>query len=332
MKSFYRLNQQRVTNQRHNSQVTSILSKLTNSHYYSSTIGRLSAAADDTSDPDIYSNENAGVKLRQSWFCLEDDSDEKKAPVVHLSGPLYSTISSNPWPLPSEIDIYVSITRNKNEILVTHTGGEDILFRIVLEYIELTVPRIIVDPVLQSSIDKQWAKKPIELVYNRLETRSFVLGPGRLNFDSGSLFQGYDIPPIFLAFFQSQKRVGGDFHKSIHKFEIPGGEDNLIDLDFYIDQERFGRYRSSKQTTVETGSLMRHYRETLVNINALQSSNTIPPFYFDDYKKWNFINGIYMFINIKNILKLINLAFRTTPVETSLNYIDQIPHIKIPVS
>ena len=105
---------------------------MTNSHYYSSTIGRLSAAADDTSDPDIYSNENAGVKLRQSWFCLEDDSDEKKAPVVHLSGPLYSTISSNPWPLPSEIDIYVSITRNKNEILVTHTGGEDILFRIVL--------------------------------------------------------------------------------------------------------------------------------------------------------------------------------------------------------
>ena len=39
-----------------------------------------------------------------------------------------------------------------------------------------------------------------------------------------------------------------------------------------------------------------------------------------------------MFIKIKNILKLINLAFRTTPVETSLNYIDQIPHIKIPVS
>jgi hypothetical protein len=278
------------------------LSKLTNSHYYSSTLGRLSAAADDSTDPDIFSIENAGVKLRQSWFCLDDNSSDKSAPVVHLSGPLYSSISSNPWPLPSEIDIYISVTRNKNEILVTHTGSEDISFRIVLEYIELTVPRIIIDPVIHSSIEKQWSKKPIELVFNRLETRSFVIGPGRLNYDSGSLFQGYDIPPIFLTFFQSQKRAGGDFKKSIHKFELPGGEDNLIDMDFYIDQERFGRYRSSKQTTVETGSLMRHYRETLVNINALQSSKDLPPFYYTDYKNWNFINGIYIYKQYLHII------------------------------
>ena len=183
-----RLNQQRVTNQRHNSQVTSILSKLTNSHYYSSTIGRLSAAADDTSDPDLNTNENSGYKLRQSWFCLGDESVQKKANVIHLSGPLYSSISSNPWPLPSEIDIYISVTRNKNEILVTHTGIDDINFKLTLEYIELIVPRIIIDPVIHASIEKQLDKKPIEMVFNRLETRSFVLGPGRLSFDSGSLF------------------------------------------------------------------------------------------------------------------------------------------------
>ena len=121
-------------------------------------------------------------------------------------------------------------------------------------------------------------------------------------------------PLYFWPFFQSQKRVAGDFKKSIHKFELPGGDNNLIDIDFFIDQERFGRYRSAKQNIVETGCLMKHYRETLSNINALQSSRDLPPFYYKDYTKWNFIN-----------------AFRTTPVESNLNYIEQLPNIKLPV-
>ena len=193
-----RLNQTRVTNNRHNSQMTSILSKLTTSHYYPITLGRLSGVADDTVDPDIFSTENTGFKLRQSIYCRQDAEVEKSAKIVHLTGPLYSNVSANPWPIPSEIDIFLSMTRNKNEVLITQ-NDEDLndpksdIFRINLEYIEVIIPRIVIDPAIHEKIEKHLEKKSIEMVYNRIDLRSFVIGPGTLNFDSGSLFQGFDI-------------------------------------------------------------------------------------------------------------------------------------------
>ena len=198
-----RLNQQRVTNNRHNSQMTSILSKLTTSHYYPSTLGRLSGVADDTTNPDIFSSENSGFDLRQDMYCNKDsDSDLSSAKIVNLRGPLYSNISSNPWPIPSDIDIYLSLTRNKDEVLITQTDSDVIkndIFRITLEYLEVIVPRIIIDPSVHNEIEKELIKKPIEMVYNRLEMRTFVIGPGCLSFDSGSLFQGYDIVSFFFV-------------------------------------------------------------------------------------------------------------------------------------
>lgn len=62
-------------------------------------------------------------------------------------------------------------------------------------------------------------------------------------------------------------------------------------MSFTIDQEKFARYTSSKQNNVETGSLMKSYQDTLINLTALQS-NDLPKFYYDDYIKWSFINGI----------------------------------------
>ena len=58
-----RLNQTRVTNHAHNAQLTSIIDKLTTSHYYESTIGQLAGVCDDTQNPDIFNNENAGFVL-----------------------------------------------------------------------------------------------------------------------------------------------------------------------------------------------------------------------------------------------------------------------------
>ena len=193
-----RLNQTRVTNNRHNSQMTSILSKLTTSHYFPTTLGRLSGVADDTDDPDKFSNENSGFKLRQSFYCREDDDLEKSAKVVNLRGPLYSNVSGNPWPIPSEIDIYLSLTRNKNEVLITQNDADtsnpkNDTFRINLEYIEVIIPRLVIDPAIHEQIEKHLEKKSIEMVYNRIDLRSFVIGPGTLNFDSGPLFQGFDI-------------------------------------------------------------------------------------------------------------------------------------------
>merc|ERR1711955_142406 len=123
------------------------------------TLGRLSGVADDTVDPDKFSNENSGFKLRQMMYCRQD-SDIKKSPeTVHLSGPLYSNVSANPWPIPSEIDIFLSMTRNKNEVLITQ-NDEDVdnpksdTFRINLEYIEVIIPRLVIDPAVHDKIEK----------------------------------------------------------------------------------------------------------------------------------------------------------------------------------
>ena len=76
---------------------------------------------------------------------------------------------------------------------------------------------------------------------------------------------------------------------------MPGGktghdELNLKTMSFTIDQEKFSRYTSSKQYTVESGSLMKSYQDTLINLTAVQSRD-LPKFYYDDYKNWSFING-----------------------------------------
>jgi hypothetical protein len=201
-----RLNQTRVTTNRHNSQMTSILSKLTTSHYYPSTLGRLSGVADDTVDPDIFSNENSGFLYRQQMYCRKNDDTIKKARTVNLRGPLYSNVSTNPWPIPSEIDIFLSMTRNKNEVLITQTDDDtnnpkSNVFRLNLEYIEVIIPRIVIDPSIHDKIEKELKSKPIEMVYNRIDVRSFVIGPGRLSYDTGPLFQGFDIVSVLLLIY-----------------------------------------------------------------------------------------------------------------------------------
>ena len=85
-------------------------------------------------------------------------------------------------------------------------------------------------------------------------------------------------------------------------FQLPGGLDNqgnlnLKTLNFTIDQEKFARYKSSKQSNVETGSLMKSYHDTLINLTALQSTD-LPKFEFEDYAKWSFINGSLIIIYI----------------------------------
>ena len=196
-----RLNQQRVTNNRHNSQMTSILSKLTTSHYYPSTFGRCAGVADDTNDPDEFSNENSGFLYRQKMYCRANADVKKKANKVNLRGPLYSNISSDPWPIPSEVDIFLSMTRNKDEVLIIQNDNDvdnpkSDVFRINLDYIEVIIPRIVIDPTVHDQIEKELQKKPIEMVYNRIDVRSFVIGPGCLSFDTGPLFQGFDIVSI----------------------------------------------------------------------------------------------------------------------------------------
>ena len=90
------------------------------------------------------------------------------------------------------------MTRNKDDLLITQTDSQkNDIFRLVLSYIELIIPRIIIDPLLHDKIEEELSKKAIELVYNRIEIRSFVIGPGQLSYETPSLFQGYDIVIFF---------------------------------------------------------------------------------------------------------------------------------------
>ena len=114
--------------------------------------------------------------------------------LVHLTGPLYSTISNNSYPIPSDIEISISMTRNKNEVLIVQndTNKSD-TFRMQLDYLEIIVPRIVIKAGVQHHIENLLKKTPIELFYNRFELRSFVINQNQLTWQSDSLFQGYDI-------------------------------------------------------------------------------------------------------------------------------------------
>ena len=58
-------------------------------------MGRLGGVADDTSNPDELDESNEGFIIRQNMWCNKT--------VVPMTGPLYSTISTNSFPIPSDI-------------------------------------------------------------------------------------------------------------------------------------------------------------------------------------------------------------------------------------
>ena len=62
------------------------------------------------------------------------------------------------------------MVRNKNEVLITRKDPNDTNeYRINLHYIELTLPRFLLNPLDQIRIENIWKTKPIQLIYNRFE-------------------------------------------------------------------------------------------------------------------------------------------------------------------
>ena len=150
--------------------------------------------------------------------------------------------------------------RNKNEVLITRKNPNDQNeYRINLHYIELTLPRFLLNPLDQIRIENIWKTKPIQLIYNRFEVAEYTIPKDSLTWTSPNLFDGYTSPVIFFVFVQSQARAVGDYRqiqknenlryqnkilfffsvfmfsfiltsysKSIHKFEMAG---TLIDED-----------------------------------------------------------------------------------------------------
>ena len=63
--------------------------------------------------------------------------------------------------------------RNNNEVLITRKDPDDTNeYRIHLHYLELTLPRFLLNPIQQMKIENIWKKKPIQLIYNRFEVMS----------------------------------------------------------------------------------------------------------------------------------------------------------------
>ena len=91
-------------------------------------------------------------------------------------------------------EISIAMPRNKNEVLIVQNDKtKSDTFRIDLMYLEICIPRIIIKAEVQHHIENILKKKPIELLYNRFDLRSFLINSGTISWDSDSLFQGYDI-------------------------------------------------------------------------------------------------------------------------------------------
>ena len=79
------LNQTRITNAVNYAQIGHILSHFSSNYHYQNTFGFTSAYADDICDPDTYDEENSGFKMRQKFFCF----NENDAPPTDTIIPLY---------------------------------------------------------------------------------------------------------------------------------------------------------------------------------------------------------------------------------------------------
>ena len=98
--------------------------------------------------------DNDGFLLRQDFWCDKE--------IVHLTGPLYSTISNNSYPIPSDIEISISMTRNKNEVLITQSDPtKSDTFRMQLDYLEIIVPRIVIKAEVQHHIENLLKKNQL---------------------------------------------------------------------------------------------------------------------------------------------------------------------------
>ena len=68
----------------------------------------------------------------------------------------------------SEIKVTITLHKAADNKIITATKPEDSnTYRIKIEYLELLVKRLILNPNLQLQIDNIWNDKPILMAYNR---------------------------------------------------------------------------------------------------------------------------------------------------------------------
>ena len=104
-------------------------------------------------------------------------------------------------PLPSDIKFTWEFTKAPDNLLLMRKIPPEEAphpkFRIKLHYLELYVPRLIVNPKIEIDVDKQLrptndggSGKRLTYFYSRVETTTELLPGGITYWESGSLFQG----------------------------------------------------------------------------------------------------------------------------------------------
>jgi len=89
---------------------------------------------------------------------------------------------------------------NKKIITVVGDADDDKTYRVDIEYLELIVKHLIINPTLQLSIERLWnSKKELVYTYNRLDVTQHTLPGGSLSYQTPNLFEGSQIPPIFFG-------------------------------------------------------------------------------------------------------------------------------------
>ena len=142
-------------------------------------------------------------------------------------------------------------------------------FRVKLHYLELYVPRLIVNPKIEIDVDKQLratnndgSGKKLTYFYSRVETTTELLPGGITYWESGSLFQGgNDTTFIFkhhIWKYITQVLLPHHYHLFIFKVNL-GQEDQwqslLINLSTQVSNQSKPSQNKIKQLLLNTGGL-----------------------------------------------------------------------------
>ena len=105
-------------------------------------------------------------------------------------------------PYPSGLDFKIGLRRTDHTKLVTAVGDNqtDKKYRVDIENLEMIVQHLVLNPMLQMSIERLWTKnKRLNFTYNRLDISMHTLPGGSLSYLTPNLFEGNQIPPVFFG-------------------------------------------------------------------------------------------------------------------------------------
>ena len=143
-----------------------MIDMLTNSEDVNRTLGPLSGTYLDSSDPDKDpDDENVGARQRRKMYCVASGSEAK---LVHLRANMTTSISALSQPFPSNLDIHIGCHLADDTLIITATKENDTTrYRILIAYLELVIKRLIINPKLQTNLEKLWKNNNLRFCSNR---------------------------------------------------------------------------------------------------------------------------------------------------------------------